>query len=155
MSRRLIIRNAIVEDAAALADVFRRSSLSNEADRENLLANPELLEYREILIPAGLTRLAVADQGHVAGFVSFSIRARTCEVRGLFVDPDFMGQGVAKALLADLLVIVRRHRVLLVEVTANLAAKGLYEKVGFVPVGEEATQFGPAPRMRLDLEPDG
>jgi hypothetical protein len=40
-----LIRDAVPADMAVLRDVFRRSSLSNEGDRVNLLANPDALEF--------------------------------------------------------------------------------------------------------------
>ena len=39
------IRLALANDVAAINEVFRRSSLSNEGDRVFLLDNPEVLVY--------------------------------------------------------------------------------------------------------------
>jgi len=147
----LIIRDAVAADVAVLIDLFRRSSLSNERDRENLHAHPEVLEYLAPVGTDGHTRVAVADDGAVAGFVTFLLAARTSEVSGLFVDPNFRTKESVGRLLDDAVASLRSLGVELVEVTENAAATGFYEKAGFVVAGEVPTRFGPAPRMRLDL----
>ena len=44
-----MIRDAVPADLAALRDVYRRASLSNEDDRENLLARDEQVPTAEEL----------------------------------------------------------------------------------------------------------
>jgi hypothetical protein len=55
-----LIRAAGPSDMTALRDVFRRSSLSNEGDRRNLLAHPDVLELSDLAVTQGRTRAAVA-----------------------------------------------------------------------------------------------
>ena len=148
----LIIRDAVVDDETALRDLFRRSSLSNERDREALLAHPEALEYTAFAFTQRRVRVAVDDDDDV-GFAAFSLASRITELNDLFVDPDFMGRGIGRALVADVVATSRSLGAAQVEVTANEDAAGFYEKAGFTFDGEVATRFGTAPRMRRDVDP--
>jgi hypothetical protein len=65
---KFLIRDAVPADMAVLADVFRRSSLSNEGDRVNLLANPDALEFPGTAADGRRTRVAAAADGRIAGF---------------------------------------------------------------------------------------
>jgi GNAT superfamily N-acetyltransferase len=61
---------------------------------------------------------------------------------GLFVDPDRMRQGIGRALVRDVVAIVRGRGVRRVEVTANQHALAFYEGSGFVVDREVQTQCG-------------
>jgi GNAT superfamily N-acetyltransferase len=147
-----VLRDATPADLPALQDVFRRSSLSNDGDRINLLANPEALEFAGDAIGEGRTRVAVAD-GRVVGFATAIKAGDTFELDDLFVDPDWVRQGIASQLVLDVLASARTQGVQRVEVTANQHALSFYEVVGFVVDGQVETQFGPGLRMHLDLVP--
>jgi hypothetical protein len=45
-----VIRAAVPGDMTALRDVFRKSSLSNDGDRANLLAHPDVLELSDLAV---------------------------------------------------------------------------------------------------------
>jgi hypothetical protein len=64
----MVIRPATAADHALIGRVFARASLSNEGDRENLLAHPELLEFDAAVLDNGGTRVAVAANGHAMAF---------------------------------------------------------------------------------------
>jgi GNAT superfamily N-acetyltransferase len=145
---RVPIRDAVPADMTALRDVFRRSSLSNDGDRPNLLAHPEVLELGDRAVREGRTRAAVAD-GAIVGFASWLGVGDAIEIEDLFVDPGWMRQGIGRALVLDLIAIARDCGIGRVEVTANQHALAFYTKAGFVVHREDATRFGPAPRMRL------
>ncbi len=145
-----VIRAAVPGDMAMLRDVFRRSSLSNGGDRQNLLTHPEVLELSGEAVAAGRTRAAVAD-GRVVGFASWLDAGDAVEVEDLFVDPDWMRHGIGRALVTDLIALARTRGIRLMEVTANQHALAFYQEVGFASCGEEQTRFGPAPRMRLEV----
>jgi ribosomal protein S18 acetylase RimI-like enzyme len=149
---RVLIRAAVPGDMTALRDVFRRSSLSNEGDRPNLLAHPEVLELSDRGVREGRTRAAVADEA-IVGFASWLGVGDAIEVEDLFVDPGWMRRGIGRALMLDLIAIARERGIGRVEVTANEHALAFYTKAGFVVYREEATRFGPAPRMRLAVTP--
>jgi GNAT superfamily N-acetyltransferase len=147
-----LIRAAVPGDMATLRAVFRRSSLSNDGDRANLLAHPEVMELSDVAVREGRTRAAVAD-GRIVGFASWLSAADAIELDDLFVDPDWMGQGVGRALVHDVVAIARARGVRRIEVTANPHALAFYEKVGFVVERQVQTRFGPALRMLLESEP--
>jgi GNAT superfamily N-acetyltransferase len=145
------IRNAVPGDMAALRDVFRRSSLSNDGDRAKLLAHPEFLELSDVPVAAGRVRAAVSDDDAVVGFASWAPTPGALELDDLFVDPDQMQRGVGRALVRDLVVIASSRGAKRIEVTANPDARPFYTKVGFVADDYVQTTFGPAIRMHLDV----
>jgi GNAT superfamily N-acetyltransferase len=149
-----VIRAAVPGDMSALREVFRRSSLSNDGDRPNLLAHPDVLELSDLAVREGRTRAAVAGD-RIVGFASWLGTGNIIEIEDLFVDPERMRQGIGRALVLDLIAIARGHGVRRVEVTANQHALAFYETVGFVVDHEVTTMFGPAPRMRMDIPPAG
>jgi len=149
---KFLIRDAVTGDMDVLRDVFRRSSLSNHGDRANLLAHPDALELSDLAVSEGRTRAAVADGG-IVGFATWLCAGDAFELEDLFVDPEWMGQGAARALVQDLVAIARERGVRRIEVTANPHALAFYEKAGFVAGQEVETRFGPARRMHLQVRP--
>jgi GNAT superfamily N-acetyltransferase len=136
----------------ALRDVFRRSSLSNDGDRPNLLAHPDVLELSDLAVREGRTRAAVADGG-IVGFATWLSAGDVFELEDLFVAPERMRQGIGRALVLDLIAIARGRGVRRVELTANQHALAFYEDAGFVAGDEVQTRFGPAARMHRDVTP--
>jgi GNAT superfamily N-acetyltransferase len=147
------IRAAELDDMPELRAVFRRSSLSNESDRALLLAHPDVLELTDLAVTQGRSRVAVVD-GRIIGFATWLGAGDVTEVDDLFVDPDWMGHGAGRALVADLVTQARARGVRRVEVTANEHALAFYVKVGFVIDGEAPTRFRSAPRLHRDLSAD-
>jgi len=90
---------------------------------------------------AGLVRLAlvaVVGEGGRAGFVGAGGVWPEVELESIAVGSAWQRQGVARALLAELLgrLAERRYEQINLEVRAsNAAARGLYEAVGFLVVG--------------------
>ena len=143
-----VIRLGTPADYPAVAAVFRRASLFNDGDRDDLLAHPQHL----ILPPDGLDqgRTYVAEtHGSVIGFASWVKTAETVDLEDLFVEPAWMRQGVATALVARIVDVLRSQRVSCLEVTANPHALDFYRRVGFRDIGTAMTAFGQAPRMKL------
>ncbi len=149
----LTIRDAVPADLAELREVYRASSLSNEGDRANLLANPDALEHPGITAGNGRTRVAVAADGRIAGFATSLIAGDAVELDDLFVDPGWMRRGVGRALVADAATIARQWGAGRIEVTANPHALAFYQRAGFVADHEVQTRFGPGSRMHLDVVP--
>jgi len=149
----LVIRAAEPADLAALRDVYRRSSLANDGDRPGLLAHPEFLEFSDLAVREGRTRVAVAGD-RVVGFATW-LAADTdddvVEVEDLFVDPDWMRQGIGTALILDLIEIARDAGARRAEVTGNRHALAFYQSVGFTVDHEVATTLGSGLRMHLDV----
>jgi GNAT superfamily N-acetyltransferase len=145
-----LIRDAVPGDMDVLRDVFRRASLSNDGDRMNLLAHPELLELSDLAVTQGRTRTAVND-GVIVGFATWLGAGDVIEIEDLFVDPGRMRQGAGRALVQDLIAIARDGGARRLEVTTNQHALAFYANTGFVIGYNVETMFGPAPRMYLDL----
>jgi len=147
------IRLGTPADLSACSGVYRRASLSNAGDRDNLLAHPDYL----ILGPEGLAegRMYVAEEdGSVVGFATWAGTAQpggTIELEDLFVDPDWRRHGIATALVGHIVDVVRAQGVRCLEVTANPHAEGFYSAAGFTDCGVAETAFGPSPRKRLTI----
>ena len=145
-----MIRLGLPADLPAASDVYRRASLCNMGDRDNLRAHPEYL----ILGPDGLAegRTYVAEEaGSVVGFATWIEADGTAELEDLFVDPDWMRRGIATALVKRMAEVLRARGVGCLELTANPHALGFYRAVGFIDCGVTETAFGPAPRMVLAI----
>jgi len=145
------MRDAGIDDLASLNDVYRRSSLSNEGDRALLLAHPEVLELTAASLTHGRIRVATADQT-VVGFVTTSVHEDHLELDALFVDPDWMRQGIAQDMVLDAVAIARAIGLDRIEVTGNDHAREFYAQAGFVPIGVVDTPLGvPAARLRRTI----
>ena len=145
-----MIRLGTAADLAAASGVYRRASLSNAGDRDNLLAHPEYL----VLGPEGLAegRTHVAEQdGSVVGFATWAETAGAIELEDLFVDPGYRRRGIATALVSRIAEVVRAQGAERLEVTANPHALAFYSAVGFADCGIAETVFDAAPRMVLVL----
>jgi ribosomal protein S18 acetylase RimI-like enzyme len=145
-----MIRLGTPADLAAASSVYRRASLSNAGDRDNLLAHPEFL----ILGPEGLAegRTHVAEQdGTVVGFATWAEADGTTDLEDLFVDPDYRRRGIASELVRRIAEVLRARGVQRLEVTANPHAMEFYRSAGFTDCGTADTDFGAAPRMVLML----
>jgi GNAT superfamily N-acetyltransferase len=145
-----MIRLGTPADLAAATSVYRRASLSNAADRDNLLAHPEYLILGREGLAEGRTYVAEED-GAVVGFASWAETDGTTELEDLFVDPGHMRRGIATALLNRIAYILRARGVERLEVTANPDALGFYRAAGFTHCGLAETQFGTAQRMVLSI----
>ena len=145
-----MIRLGTPADLDAARSVYRRASLSNAGDRENLLAHPEYL----ILGPEGLAegRTHVAEQdGTVVGFATWAETDGMIDLEDLFVDPDYRRRGIAAALVRRIAEVLRARGAERLEVTANPHAMEFYRYAGFTDCGTADTDFGAAPRMVLML----
>ena len=148
----LLIRSADASDFEVISDVYRQASLSNAGDREALLANPDVLVFEIGPILEGRTRVAVED-GRVVGFATTTPAGDVAELDDLFVDPERMRRGVARALVLDAVSLARAGGSSRIEVTANSQSRDFYNAVGFVAGREVPTQFDSGTRMHLDVTP--
>ncbi len=145
------IRDAVPADLAALRDIYRRASLSNEGDRVTLLANPDALEFPGLGGDDRRTRVATADD-RITGFATSVPAGDVIELDDLFVDPGWMRRGAGRALVADAVAIARELGAGRVEVTANPHALVFYQKADFISDHEVQTRFGPGLRMHIDVD---
>ena len=145
-----MIRLGTPADLPEAAGVYRRASLSNAGDRDNLLAHPEHL----ILGPEGLAegRTYVAEEdGSVVGFATWAEADGSIELEDLFVDPGWRRRGIAAAQVSRIVDVLRARGAECLEVTANPHAREFYSAAGFTDCGVAETEFGAAPRMRLAI----
>jgi GNAT superfamily N-acetyltransferase len=142
------LRDATLADMEALQSVFQRASLSNENDREALLANPQWLALSETGVREGRMRAAVDERDAVLGFATYLVTDGVAELEDLFVDPPQMRRRIGEALVRDISDRVRALGFETLEVTANPHAMAFYEHMGFMAGRLVDTEFYPAPRMR-------
>jgi ribosomal protein S18 acetylase RimI-like enzyme len=145
-----MIRPGTPADLAAATSVYCRASLSNAADRDNLLAHPEYLILGREGLAEGRTYVAEED-GAVVGFATWAETDGTTELEDLFVDPGYMRRGIATALLNRIAEILRARGVERLEVSANPHALAFYRAAGFTDCGLAETQPGTASRMVLSI----
>lgn len=91
----------------------------------------------------------VYDDGAVKGV----IRVSDGEIEKLFVEPQFQGQGIGTALL-EYAVRERGARELWA-LAYNIRGISFYRRNGFVPTGEERTEDGCVPLLKLQRAAQG
>lgn len=150
--RSVSVRPAAPSDLEALRDVYRQASLSNDSDRDLLTRHPELLEWPAAALGEGRTRVATSGEA-VVGFATLGRRRDDAmtELEDLFVAPGWSRRGVGRKLVEDCLAVARAQGRAGIEVDANPAALGFYERVGFVAVGDAVLEYGTGVRMRLEI----
>ena len=142
------IRDARPDDFPVMSSVYRRASLANERDRDNLLADPAHLELSDAAARPGRSLVAVID-GRVIGFASIDPVEHALELDALFVDPDWMRHRAGTALVAAVAERARDLGLSTVTVSANFHALAFYRHAGFIETGLVELEFGPAPRLVL------
>jgi GNAT superfamily N-acetyltransferase len=145
------IRAGRPSDASRLRDIHWRASLTNEGDRDAVLA-----AGREVIVPEALgreeqARVATTEDGTIVGFATTLLVVGVYELEDLFTDPEWTRQGVATALINDAVEQARLEGVRRIEVTGNQHALAFYTSVGFARDGEVATPFG-STALRMHLE---
>ena len=116
------------------------------ACRDELTMTPERLAALHVVV-------AELD-GRIAGFGSLGISGRRGEIRDLFVEPDAIGRGVGRAIMAELRRVARAVGVVRITVDSDPNAIGFYETQGFVRIGDAISQSIPGrtlPKLELEL----
>jgi len=146
------IRDARLAERESLEELQRRASLHSSTYRDQLLAHPDAVQLPAEQIEHGLVRLA-EQAGDIVGFaVLLSAVERACELDGLFVEPEHWRRGIARLLIEDTVQIAHARGATRIDVIANPEAIAFYQRVGFVEGEGAATRFGPARRMRLEID---
>lgn len=150
--RRVGVCTATVDDAPALATIYRDASLSNAGDHDVLLAHPAALEFDPTPIALGAIRVAV-DDDQVVGFAT-TLRTSTpreAELVDLFVAPAAMRRGIATLLIKDAQDVARSLGCEFLAVTANPHATAFYAAAGFRGGEVVQTEFGAGKRLILQV----
>src|SRR5690242_8397917 len=94
----IVIRTATVAEQKALEALQWRASLTNDGDRDSLLANPDAISIPLEQLVAG--RVFVAElAGITVGFSAIEPRSDgDAELDALFVEPAFRRRGIARLL---------------------------------------------------------
>jgi uncharacterized protein (UPF0264 family)/GNAT superfamily N-acetyltransferase len=143
------IRDATPDERTALEALQLRASLVWEEYREALVADPGVIVLAAGAISAGRVRVAVGADGAAGFSVVTPVIDGAFELDALFVEPEMMGRGIGRELVAD--AVARAEGAVRVDVIANPRAVGFYARLGFQPGDPVRTRFGEAVRMHLSL----
>jgi ribosomal protein S18 acetylase RimI-like enzyme len=125
--------------------------LSNEGDRDALLLHPEYLTLPSEGLLEGRTKVAEHPNSGIVAFVAIERQSSTAELVDLFVDPNWMRQGLARALVTDAMATLADEGIIAIEVTANPHALAFYIAMRFEVVDTATTPLGPGLRVRLSF----
>lgn len=136
------IRPAKIEECQLLVELQRRASLANPSDYKSIIENPQAIEIATSQILEGNIMVAVLA-GEIIGFHEIHIREDgNCELDGLFVEPKFWKNGIARKLVKNAVLLAKHQGAKIMNVIGNPHAEGFYLKEGFVQIGKTQTQFG-------------
>jgi ribosomal-protein-alanine N-acetyltransferase len=132
-----LIRSATAEDIPAI--------LAIEGKAEHAAHWPEE-KYREMFESETSQRfvLVLEDRGTIRGFAVGHVLDQECEIENLVVASDFRRRGWGSNLLQSLIGAARHERVtaFFLEVReSNLAARALYNRVGFAENGRRKRYY--------------
>ena len=147
----LSIRRAVASEQKQLEDLQLRASLTNEGDRDALLAHPDAIELPLAQIAAGGVFVAEWN-GTIIGFAAVEPRADgESELDALFVDQTMRRRGIARSLIEHCAEVARTRKSAALCVVGNPHAEGFYTACGFKLVGTTETRFGTGLLMRMTL----
>lgn len=147
----IIIRNAVLSEKPALEALQLRASLTNEGDREALLANPDAIELPAEQIASGDV-FVLELGGRIAGFAALLPRPDgDAELDSLFVEPDLRRRGVGRLLIEHCSQIALTRECRSLNVIGNPHAEQFYLACGFDTIGSTETRFGTGLLMRKHL----
>lgn len=148
-----MIRNAIPSEKAALEGLQLRASLTNEGDREAMLANPDAIDLPISQIASGDV-FVLELSGRIAGFAALLSRPDgDADLDGLFVEPDTRRRGVGRSLVEHCMQIAFARGSRALHVIGNPHAEAFYLSCGFETIGHTETRFGPGLLMRRRILP--
>ena len=151
VTNNVIIRTATAAEQDALEAFQLRASLTNEGDREALLANPDAIAIPLEQIAAG--RVFVAELGGATvGFSAIEPRSNgETELDALFVDPNVRRRGIGYLMVEYCAGVARRRGSKALHVIGNPHAEEFYLACGFKQTGTIETRFGVGLLMQKEL----
>ncbi len=133
-------------DAGPLAQIYRKGveRLGPRAYRAEQVAAwlsiaPSAQDLDRIYRDGRSTRVALDRTGAPIGFGDL---ASTGHIHFLYVDPDFAGQGIARALVADFLREARRQSLDTVFSDASELARPVFLRAGFKCIARQECKIG-------------
>ena len=143
--RHVLIRPSTPDDVAAIAAVYawhvRHGTGTFEIDAPDAA---EMARRRDDVVAKGLPFLVVEADGAVRGYAyasQFRPRPayRFCVEDSVYLDPDAIGRGFGRLLLAELLARCEaagaRQMLAVIGDSANAGSVGVHRALGFEPVG--------------------
>ncbi len=151
VTSKVIIRTAIVAEQRALEALQLRASLTNDGDREALLANPDAIKIPLEQIAAG--RVFVSKlSGATVGFSAIEPRVDgETELDALFVEPNIRRHGIGRLMVEYCAEVARKQGSTALHVIGNPHADDLYLSCRFKQIGTIQTRFGVGLQMRKAL----
>jgi GNAT superfamily N-acetyltransferase len=146
------LRDARASERQALEELQWRASTHLTTYRDELLAHPDAIDLPAGQIDQGLVRVAEQAATLVGFAVLLPAVERTCELDGLFVEPNHWRAGVGRLLIEDAMRIASGRDARQIDVIANPDAVAFYQRVGFIEGTEVKTRFGSARRMRRAID---
>lgn len=135
-------RPAAVSDKTFLGDVFLRSlRQAITATRGEWNEGREAAQFHEQL---DLTHTSVVRyRGTDVGFMMLRYQGTDVEIHTLCVAPEYQGQGIGTRVTQELVTAVRQRGrgIVLSVLKTNARAKALYERLGFVVIGESRQHY--------------
>lgn len=146
MTRTITLRPYETGDAGALAAIYRKGveRLGPRAYRPEQVAAwlsiaPSAQDLDRIYRDGRFTCVALDHSGAPIGFGDL---ANTGHIHFLYVDPDFAGQGIGRALVAEFLREARRQSLDTVFSDASELARPVFLRAGFKCIARQEHQIG-------------
>lgn len=140
----MVIRPYSDDDLGAVLDAWYRASLIAHSFLSEEFFAAERHQIAERWLPMAETTVCEID-GSVVGFLSLIGN----EVGAIFVDPDYQGRGIGRALMDG-----ARDSLPFLELSvfeANSAGRGFYDAYGFEFVERQVNEDTGLPELRLRL----
>ena len=139
------LRPYVEEDIDAVLDVWYRASLIAHPFMSAEFLADERREIAETWLPMAEMKVHEVD-GRVVGFIAMIGN----EVGGIFVDPDFQGRGIGRALMDD--AAETRPHLELDVFEANSIGRRFYAAYGFRLVGSSTEETSGRIQLRLRFD---
>lgn len=130
--------------AAVAAELvaLQRAAYAVEAELIGSTAIPPLHDTEESLVTAGLTWFGTRDGDGLVGAVAISVEPGLVDLERLVVAPRAFRRGIGAALVRRVLGFAGARPVVVSTGRANVPARALYERLGFVRTAEEEVRPG-------------
>jgi GNAT superfamily N-acetyltransferase len=134
----ILIRPARAEEADTLTALCRRSKAHWGYDAAFMKASERALTIRADLVARRRVLVAADESGLLLGIASVLPLAAQgdFDLGHLFIEPDAIRRGVGEALFRAIVASLKREGALRLLIDADPNAKGFYQRMGAVQIGE-------------------
>jgi GNAT superfamily N-acetyltransferase len=133
------IRKLEINDAVTANQVLALQKQSYRVEAELIGTDkiPPLMESLDELMACGETFFGFYEKGEIVAALSYKRDNEVIDIHRIMVHPNHFRKGLARQLLISLVEFEKGARKLLVSTgSVNKPAVSLYEKLGFIKVGE-------------------